>query len=1439
MTRQEKKYLGALLAAAIVVLFVTAAPGDWNPGDSYKMHFPQLPRNDGWDVCLVDQWLAADFDCSESGPITDIHIWFSFLHDMTGEIMPLELMIYDQSPMGGGPGNMLWMWNNQGTVTTRVYGGGPQGFTCPATGYVQPPPDHFQFFQLNITDIPQPFVQTQGVTYWLVIRSHSPLPDRVPGWKTTQSPFHFPGMWSTDRINWQPIQLPETLDLAFVITSDQSQQDYEFGDAPESAPAYPPLPTLGGFPTCMTVGPAGWIKHSNFGAWLGPSFDLETDGNAGFCPTFTPNQYDRDECFNDGDAGLQYPFPYTIVGPAGNEQIVPCPGSPGSALGYRCTNAIWGQDIDVRVHNTMPSQAVGYVNVLMDWDQNGVWGGTSMCPQGLPAPEHVLVNYPVPNPYDGLLSSLMPAGTGFLIGPQQGYVWARITITDQFLPLGWTGEGNFEDGETEDYLLRVDSLLPWDFGDAPENAIAYPGFGIMGGFPTCQTTGPSGWIRHGSTDFGAWFGPMADAEPDGNAGFCPVFTPNTYDRDECFADGDAGLLIPGSYTIQGPVGSESFAPCPGSLGGYLGRGCTNAGWGVNLDIDVTNQLPSGSTAFVNVLMDWNQDGLWSGSGSCPFVAAPEHMLVNFPIPHGFSGPLSWLGPPGFLIGPKQSGFVWARFSITDQPVPTPWTGEGTFEYGETEDYLFALEGENDKDFGDLPDPPYPTLAVNNGAWHRMVVGYSLGPPGSTLQDAEADGQPSGLADGDDLAYFDDEDGVNFVTVPLIPGQPATVNVTNTIGPGGVGYLEAWIDFNSDGSFGEPGDQILFNQPLSPFPVNFDSLSFNVPLTATQNIDAFARFRFSSNPAGHGPSGGALDGEVEDYRVRIGEAATADLGDAPDSTNSQGVMMTAYPSGGPPGVIANFPTVFAGPPSFGPIHRQPRTMAYLGNWVTLEQEADVGLDEDPMNNIVSPIDQPDRDGSDDGVVVPLSLPRCMPTAFGYQLTIASPVALPMYVNVWFDWNRDGDWDDTMQCPEGPAPEWAVQNQVVLGLPPGIHMLTTPPFVPWHPSASVEPQPIWMRISVAEQPWSAIGGPPGYGGSGPLAGYEYGETEDYYFTPEIPPPVEPKWIQPPHLSGDGFDAASGYWWIEQTESPVNKVVADDFISDGRPIKALRWWGSYLDERYAPEAQPDPQRVLDGWFLSFHWAHPGISIMDCPPNVMFDPPPTVLGVYFVPVAAVHIERTGFLDCFQRPIYVYTVDLSRCCLLCSELDPRFPTDIPPARPEAFFERSAARYWLDVVSVVGVTWTPPACSFADRILTGHVPSDITPDGQFWGWHTGKITWMPQGGLAWACEGRIIGLAPYPPMCWNYGNWTKIPWLCPSTPQPQTDMAFVLFADPCAPLGDLNQDGAINGLDVQCMVDCVLGYTIRTCHCACGDMDANHAATYDDIALFVNLLLSQ
>jgi hypothetical protein len=240
--------------------------------------------------------------------------------------------------------------------------------------------------------------------------------------------------------------------LTMVLTGPVlSQQIGEWGDAPESAIAYPSLAVMGAFPTCQNVGPSAFVYHGPIcGAWFGPSCDFEPDGNAGSCPLFAP--YDLDECFADGDAGLMFPPAFTIAG--GRE--VPCTGNAGS-IGAICLQAMWGVNLDILVQNFMPNATMGYVNVLFDWDQNGAWAGASNCPQG-PSPEHVLVDFPVPNGFAGPLSALMPPP--FQLGPNNGWVWARFTISETPVGPGWNGAGIFEDGESEDYLLFVDATVP-------------------------------------------------------------------------------------------------------------------------------------------------------------------------------------------------------------------------------------------------------------------------------------------------------------------------------------------------------------------------------------------------------------------------------------------------------------------------------------------------------------------------------------------------------------------------------------------------------------------------------------------------------------------------------------------------------------------------------------------------------------------------------------------------------------------------------------------------------------------------------------------------------------------------------------------------------------------------------------------------------------------
>jgi len=231
----------------------------------------------------------------------------------------------------------------------------------------------------------------------------------------------------------------------------------------------------------------------------------------------------------------------------------------------------------------------------------------------------------------------------------------------------------------------------------------------------------------------------------------------------------------------------------------------------------------------------------------------------------------------------------------------------------------------------------------------------------------------------------------------------------------------------------------------------------------------------------------------------------DLGDAPDSTNNAHVTMTAYPSQGmlPVVVPANYPTVYndgTGTGPYGPVHLNTLAVAFLGKKITRETEADTGTDEDGVNNIRPSNNTPDRDQGDDGVVFPISLPSCCWSTFDYVVNVVDPDT-DLWVNVWIDWNRDGDWDDTLDCPEGPAPEWAVQNQFLFNLPVGINEITTPAILPWHPENGRED--VWMRITLSGQPWRGGSNPgtKGNAGSGPQAKYEIGETEDYHFTPDV--------------------------------------------------------------------------------------------------------------------------------------------------------------------------------------------------------------------------------------------------------------------------------------------------------------------------------------------------
>ncbi|MGD9613313.1 MAG: GEVED domain-containing protein, partial [Kiritimatiellia bacterium] len=317
-----------------------------------------------------------------------------------------------------------------------------------------------------------------------------------------------------------------------------------------------------------------------------------------------------------------------------------------------------------------------------------------------------------------------------------------------------------------------------------------------------------------------WLGAIApDAEPDG------IQDPQALGDDNNNVD-DEDLVAVHAFLVQGS----------------------------NAMVDVV----ASSNGYFNAWVDHNQNGSWADSG--------EQVMTNYVLIPG-SNQVPWLTPSNALLG---TTFCRVRFCSY---AGLSFTGSASD--GEVEDYEVTIHSpEGDLlDFGDADDPVYPTLRASTGACHTVVAGVYLG----AAVDAEVDGQPDGTATGDDNnppAGIDDEDGVGLPPV-LYAGSTVAIPVTASV----AGFLNAWIDWNGNGTWGDPGDQVYVNWPLTPGP-NLLPLTVPTPPAFVAGGPQ-SRWRFTTNAMvvpGPGYQGLWPDGEVEDYEVRL---ESLDFGDAPD------------------------------------------------------------------------------------------------------------------------------------------------------------------------------------------------------------------------------------------------------------------------------------------------------------------------------------------------------------------------------------------------------------------------------------------------------------------------------------------------------------------------------------------------------------------------------
>jgi uncharacterized repeat protein (TIGR01451 family) len=394
-------------------------------------------------------------------------------------------------------------------------------------------------------------------------------------------------------------------------------------------------------------------------------------------------------------------------------------------------------------------------------------------------------------------------------------------------------------------------------------------------------------------------------------------------------------------------------PSVGADGDDNNAGTSRVGMCFDDEDGVTFLTPAAACQTAQLTVTANAPGkldAWVDFGIDGHFDAGDQIFTSRVLTAG-ANTLTYTVPCNAVAGTTYARF---RFSSAGGLGPT-----GAAPDGEVEDYTLNVGA---VDFGDAPDS-YGTLLGSNGPNHRVVAGFSLG----ATEDSETQGQPSVGADGDDTHGIDDEDGVTFPNGGVLVACSTVsvpVTLTNTAGIA-TPKLDAWIDFDGDGTFNDPRDRVATGLALV---AGANTLTVNVPCDA-KSANSYARFRLSSTGVS-GPGGAASDGEVEDYAVTV---EGLDFGDAP----------------------APYPTLLA---ANGARHAVlPVNNPTLGTLVDTEADGQpsTGADGDDTHGV----------DDEDGVTFPSTL---IPGTNG-TITLRGG-ATGGTVSCWIDFNHNGSWAD---------------------------------------------------------------------------------------------------------------------------------------------------------------------------------------------------------------------------------------------------------------------------------------------------------------------------------------------------------------------------------------------------------------------------------------------
>jgi len=184
----------------------------------------------------------------------------------------------------------------------------------------------------------------------------------------------------------------------------------------------------------------------------------------------------------------------------------------------------------------------------------------------------------------------------------------------------------------------------------------------------------------------------------------------------------------------------------------------------------------------------------------------------------------------------------------------------------------------------------------------------------------------------------------------------------------------------------------------------------------------------------------------------------------------------------------------------------------------------------------------------------------------------------------------------------------------------------------------------------------------------------------------PTDSPKWLQPPDAEA-GLDIQS--WGLQYgSQSGTHYRVADDWLCDGRPITALRWWGSYI----GGASNPPPESVRpDGFTVRWYTDIAATETNHSTPGALLAEVFASLanyGVTHAPVGTVvetfhHTTDLGWMD---------------------------PPPAPPFEHEYEYNVTLVQPWLEKEGTI--YWLSVEASYEDAMAPSNSP---------WGWVTTEL----------------------------------------------------------------------------------------------------------------------